>query len=155
MTTTDYLAAPVADKHLAWITNVLTKTKFSQDYLAADISVKYERVKGEKLDTFVEFKLANGTVTRLATGSGLGNLNGTQTKWAETRKAFAALVAPAAEPVKEEPVAEAAAPKKPKAKKTAKSAKASVKTAPAADKTIAEVEAVLEMADPAEVPAEL
>ena len=164
MTTTEFISAPVADKHLAWITKVLAKTKFAQDYLAADISVKYKPVKGEPLDTFVVFTLDDGTVTRLSTGSGKGDLNGAVAPWRETRKAFAALVAPAAEtkatvkekPAKEEPVAEAAAPAKPKAKAAqpkAKKAKAVKK-----DKVLAEAEALLAdepMADPAELPPEL
>ena len=143
MTTTEFISAPVADKHLAWITKVLAKTKFAQDYLDADISVKYEPVKGEPLDTFVVFRLADGTVTHLSTGSGKGDLNGATAPWRETRKAFYALVAPAAEAKAEEPVAEAAAPAKPKAK--AKKAKAVKK-----DKVLDEP-----MADPAELPPEL
>ena len=161
MTTTEFISAPVADKHLAWITKVLAKTKFSQDYLAADISVKYEPVKGEPLDTFVVFTLADGTVTRLSTGSGKGDLNGVAAPWRETHKVFAALVAPAAEakatikekPAKEEPVAEAAAPAKPKAKAKKAKAKAVKK-----DKVLAEAEALLAdepMADPADIPPEL
>ena len=138
MTTTEYLASAPAVKQLVWMHNVLSHVKFRPEYANATIEVKFERVKGEKLDTFVTFTLADGTVTRLSSGKGQGDLNGVQTKWPETRKAFLALAAQAKE---EKPVAEAAVPAKPKAK-AARKAKAP-KAAPAEEFTTAQVEAAV------------
>ena len=141
MTTTEYLASAPAVKQLVWMHNVLSHVKFRPEYANATIEVKFERVKGEKLDTFVTFTLADGTVTRLSSGKGQGDLNGVQTKWPETRKAFLALAAQAKEKKEEAPVAEAAAPAKPKAK-AARKAKAP-KAAPAEEFTTAQVEAAV------------
>lgn len=143
MTTTEYLASVPAVKQLVWMHNVLSHVKFRPEYANATIEVKFERVKGEKLDTFVTFTLADGTVTRLSSGKGQGDLNGVQTKWPEARKAFLALAALAKEEKKEEAsVAEAAAPAKPKAK-AARKAKAS-KTVPAEEVAPEVVQAAIE-----------
>lgn len=127
MTTTEYLANAPADKHTAWMHGILSHIKFSPAYAEATLEVTFNRVKGEALDTFAVFTLADGTVTRLSSGHGKGDLNGNLTPWPEARKAFKALVAPAEEvkapapkAKEEKPVKEAAAPAKPKAKRARK-----------------------------------
>ena len=93
MTTTELLATPATDKHLSWMHGVLSHVKFRPEYANATLELTYNRVKGETLDSFAVFTLADGTVTRLSSGHGKGDLNGVQAPWPETRKAFLALAA--------------------------------------------------------------
>ena len=134
MTTTELLATPATDKHLSWMHGVLSHVKFRPEYANATLELTYNRVKGETLDSFAVFTLADGTVTRLSSGHGKGDLNGVQAPWPETRKAFLALAAlpkeakaPKAKAKEEKPaealVAEAAAPAKPKRARKAKAPK--------------------------------
>lgn len=99
MTTTEYLANPNTDKHLAWMNGTLAKMKFNDSYANADLKVEFNRVKGETFDTFLTFTLADGTVTTFATGKSRASLNGGEMKFTkDVMKEFRALVAPAPAP---------------------------------------------------------
>jgi len=135
MTTAEYLATPSADPKLAWINRVLAKTKFAPEFLAADITVRYEKTKGVPYDTYVD--IASAKPVHLYGGHCCGDTDGTKVSFKDARKAFQAAVAPAEETapapapeaVKEDtpaeaPVGEAAAPAKPKRARKAKAPKA-------------------------------